>query len=228
MRDSDLRNELLAWRFPRDGYALLTKAAENRTIGSELLAEQLRTRTNWVERPLLAVALGQASGSSGIEELRAAANATGPHTRDLKHAALTALARRLGSHATSDLVAALSDRDTHVRLTALQCLVICGDRTAYDAVLREVSRLVKVDTLSYVTEASLRSGIAFLVLAGAESHLEQMRVVLDSWLDTKNGRLLFTYPHEDTSPQLTLEELVSEATKTKDMIASTFYRNLPM
>lgn len=67
--------------------------------------------------------------------LREVARRDGPQTRDLRCAALVALAKRQGAAATEDFRLALSQRDSAVREYALTCLAAFGDDSAW----REVS-----------------------------------------------------------------------------------------
>ncbi len=135
--DSSLRDRLNAWtwRGPSD---VLDEAASSGERGAELLAEQLRDRTEWSERIYLAAALGDGSGPSGIEELGQAATSVGPHTTDLRCVALLALSKRCESEATADLLVGLSDRSGAVRRYAMLGLAAYGTADAWDAAFTQL------------------------------------------------------------------------------------------
>jgi hypothetical protein len=131
------------WRGPDD---VLEEAARSGDNGAKLLAEQLRNRTRanqWLERINLVVALGNASGSYGVDELREATTAVGPQTTDLRCASLLALAKRWESKATPDLEFGLSDRSGAVRRYAMLGLAAFGTDTAWDPALGQLTRWLK-------------------------------------------------------------------------------------
>ncbi len=89
----------------------------------------------WYRVPLIA-ALGDLPPSeSGDSLLREVARRDGPQTRDLRCAALVALAKRQGAAATEDFREALPNRDSAVREYALACLAAFGDDSAWREVL---------------------------------------------------------------------------------------------
>lgn len=129
-----------SWRGPTD---LPREVARSGPGGAAALARELRNRTIWLERLLLAAALGDATGEAGIEELRVTARVTGPKSVDLRCASVLALAKRLHQAATPDLIASLADRDRSVRGYALVGLAAWGDSSARDAVMQELNHRLK-------------------------------------------------------------------------------------
>lgn len=94
-------------------------------------------------RIMIAAALGQMpSRESSNGALRAKLRAA-DSPRDLRHATMWALARRLGAHATPDLLHALRQRDALVKWTAVICLAAVGNREAFDDVLEWLRRSLK-------------------------------------------------------------------------------------
>jgi hypothetical protein len=90
---------------------------------------------DWLTTLMTAAALGDMPGAGpGDELLRHLLNRTGPHTRDIRCAAVLALAKRLGPGATADFVAALQISDGGVKGYALLCLAAVGDGRAWDHV----------------------------------------------------------------------------------------------
>ncbi len=107
------------------------------------LIEAQRQANGWHRVPLVAALGDVATSGPGDALLRDAARQDGPQTRDLRCAALVALAKRLGASATQDFRAALAQRDSALREYALACLATFGD----DAAWPEVSEwLAKVKT----------------------------------------------------------------------------------
>ena len=182
---SALREKLDSWTW-RDMLDLPRSAAAAGPIGGELLAEQLRRRTAWLERVFLAAVLGDASGGGGIDELRACTRETGPHTVDLRCASLLALTKRIGSDATADLRAALADRNRAVRDYALTCLAARGDASAWDTVLIELARRIKASSKGHHDGANEPDAVYYLVrTADPDGHLRLGELLKKSW-----GRLM--------------------------------------
>jgi HEAT repeat protein len=120
------------WAWPRVDPSPLVEVAECGEEGAELLAEEFQLRENLRERAAIAGALGIATGSAGIEELRQAVKTTGPGTSELRVSALVSLTRRIHEDATSDLVEALSDRVNYVREIAMDGLSAYGTSDAWE------------------------------------------------------------------------------------------------
>ena len=112
-------------------------------LGAELLARELSKRTNYLERLLIAIALGDCSGTAGNDDLRSMSQTTGPGSQDIKHVSLEALARRCGGEATPDLIRGLEDRNPNIKSTAMDCLVVVGDSRAWDSVFAQFERRLK-------------------------------------------------------------------------------------
>lgn len=178
---SALREKLNSWTW-RNMLDLPRSVAAAGPIGSELLAEQLRRRTAWLERVFLAAVLGDARGSGGIEELRACTRETGPHTVDLRCASLLALTKRIGPDATPDLQAALSDRNRAVRDYALICLAARGDASAWETVLTELARRVRVSSKGEHGGANEPEAVHYLVrTADANGRRRLGELLKKSW-----------------------------------------------
>ena len=179
-KDQTLRAHLVKWRF-LDGCGLLNRAAASGSTGAELLAEQLRSRRNGYDRDLIAAALGNATGDAGIDELRAATRTRGPQTRGLKHASLIALTKRLQEGATPDLIVALRDRDREVRQSAVTCLLMYGDDSAFDAVLADTLYLTRRTNRSDAIEGCIATDIAYLARVGSPWQLQRLEEALEPY-----------------------------------------------
>jgi hypothetical protein len=91
----------------------------------------------------IAAQLGDLDGEAGTAALRRAVDATGPRTRDLRCAALLALAKRCGDHATPWLCDALGSRDSAVKDYAVIGLAGAGDDRAWTEVADRLGLLVR-------------------------------------------------------------------------------------
>src|SRR5262249_29257636 len=105
---------------------------------ADVLLAQMLGEAPRSESVLIAGALGETQGPSGVIALRLAVAATGPRTRDLRCVALLGLAKRLGPDASPDLSAALASRDAVVKHYALIGLAGAGNG---DAIAPVVNRL---------------------------------------------------------------------------------------
>jgi hypothetical protein len=137
-----LRSTISKWSW-RDGAQAVEEIALSGPEATELLAQEMRRRTESSERLYLAAALGYGSGRAGVEELRTATKETGPHTMDLRCAALLALAKRIGSDATDDLALALSDKTGAVREYPMMCLAAVGNESARQAASAQLRSWLK-------------------------------------------------------------------------------------
>lgn len=82
----------------------------------QLLAQMLDESVDLVfDKVVIAAHLGDLTGAAGDEALRRATRVSGPGSRDLRCASLLALAKRLGTQATPDLVAGLAVSDAAVK-----------------------------------------------------------------------------------------------------------------
>jgi hypothetical protein len=110
----------------------------------ELLAQMLDSSKDPIyEKVMLAAHLGDLEGAAGVEALERATEATGPGSRDLRCAALLALAKRCGDRATLRLRAALASRDGVVKDYAVLCLAGAGDDQAWDEVFDRLGPLLR-------------------------------------------------------------------------------------
>jgi len=133
-----LRSTISKWSWRNGGSKAVEEIARSGPEGTWLLAEEMHRRTVWIERLELVVALGYGSGEAGVEELRSATKETGPHTMDLRCAALLALAKRVGSEATDDIALALSDKTGAVRGYSMMCLAAVGNGLARRAAMSQL------------------------------------------------------------------------------------------
>ncbi len=131
------------WRAFVGDLQALEKIARSGPKATEMLAEEMHRRSLWYERVHLAAALGYGSGEAGVDELRWAAQETGPHTMDLRCAALLALAKRVGSDATDDFALALSDKTGAVREYSIMCLAAVGNGSARQAAFAQLRSWLK-------------------------------------------------------------------------------------
>jgi hypothetical protein len=82
----------------------------------QLLAQMLDESADLAfDKVLIAAHLGDLTGDLGDDALRRAIRASGPGSRDLRCASLLALAKRLGTQATPDLLAGLAVTDAAVK-----------------------------------------------------------------------------------------------------------------
>lgn len=110
--------------------------------GEALLVDALASTAGW-RRVVLAANLGDATGPRGPAALRELLGVTGAGTRDLRCAALLALAKRLGAEATQDLADALAISDPEVHDYAGLALAKVGDDRAWESVLAGLSTLLQ-------------------------------------------------------------------------------------
>lgn len=96
-----------------------------------------------VQRAWFAAMLGDLRGAEGDAALRAVAREAGPGTRDLRCAALLALAKRCGHEATPDLIEGLQSRDTAVKDYAVVGLAGVGDDRGWPAVLERLRQVLR-------------------------------------------------------------------------------------
>jgi HEAT repeat protein len=116
-------------------------------VGQELALIEALRRARGGNRVLLAAALGDARDADGDEDgnrlLRGLLHETGPGSRDLRCAALLALAKRCGAQATADLVDGLHSRDSGVREYAALGLAGAGDDRGWEEVFTWLVGLVR-------------------------------------------------------------------------------------
>jgi hypothetical protein len=116
----------------------------------ELLARMLDTSNDQVfEKVMLAAHLGDLHGDAGVAALERATEATGQGSRDLRCAALIALAKRCGAEATPLFRDALATRDGAVKDYAVMALDAVGDGRAWQEVADRLQTLVRRDTSGY-------------------------------------------------------------------------------
>jgi hypothetical protein len=177
MRDEQtLREEFKDWKWPRD-HGLLANAVRSGPVGTEILAELMRSQANPNARTIVAGYLGEAKGDGGIPELREAIRATGAVSQDLKCAAIVALTKRLHNEATPDMVVALGDRNGAVRGYAMTCLAFQGDERGCDAVLAEVERRVKRGA-SAIRAFPIGDAIAYVVRVGSAEQRQRLAATM--------------------------------------------------
>jgi hypothetical protein len=128
----------------------------------------------WSAALTAAAALGDMPGPGpGDEVLRRLLKRTGPNTRDIRCAAVLALAKRLGPGATADFAAALQVSDAAVKSYALLCLAAVGDGRAWDDVFGWLrNRLRRDESKKYGSHVLAHSpavcAIDYLLRHGAE------------------------------------------------------------
>jgi hypothetical protein len=133
---NDLARRLRSRRW-REAEDALAEAVVAGALGDHLLADLLRTGDRY-QRQAAAGALGDLQGDEGMSALREAIQASGPGSRDLRSAALLALAKRCGEEATPDLVTALSARDGVVKDYAVIGLAGAADGRAWPEVFERL------------------------------------------------------------------------------------------
>lgn len=103
-------------------------------VDAEPLVVELLEHVNVYRQPIVAAALGDARKPGPADEaLRSLLSRSGPHTADVRCAALVSLAKRLGPDATEDFVGALRGPSA-VRAYALTCLAAVGDDRGWEQV----------------------------------------------------------------------------------------------
>ena len=105
----------------------------------EDLVPQLR-RARGFKRVMLAAELGDSEGESGPGALRGLLGETGKGTRDLRCAALLALAKRCHEEASDDYAAALSSKDWGTKHYALIAMAAYGKDGHWDRLLGDLER----------------------------------------------------------------------------------------
>jgi hypothetical protein len=95
------------------------------------------------DKVVIAAHLGDLTGAAGVAALRRAVRVTGPGTRDLRCAALLALAKRIDVLATPDLVAGLATSDGTVKDYAVVGLAGAGDGGAWDEVFDHLRKVLR-------------------------------------------------------------------------------------
>jgi hypothetical protein len=136
--------------------------------GAELLTEALATRKRGYDRQVILEFLGCCPGTSGRDEMRAAAVEVGRGSSHVRMAALHALARRFGADVTPELVGGIHDRVGTVAHMAMVCLADIGDARAIPDVqerLRGWLRRPSEDGALQVT--AIAAAVSFLL-----SHLD--------------------------------------------------------
>ena len=94
-------------------------------------------------KPVLAAHLGDLTGAQGEAALRRAIRLSGPGSRDVRCAALLALAKRVGAPATPDLVDGLATSDAAVKDYAVIGLAGAGDDRAFEQVLQHLRNVLR-------------------------------------------------------------------------------------
>ena len=146
------------------------------------LADALRAAKGW-HRVVLAAALGdlRAPGHADVV-LRDCLAITGPGTQDLRCAALVSLTKRLGAAASSDLRAALAQRDAGLRDYAVVGLAAVGDAEAWPDVLAWLrSRRAPSRGSEPPTRAAAHYLLRHLPERSADEHAELVRVLRKVW-----------------------------------------------
>jgi hypothetical protein len=134
-----------------------------------LLADSVAD-ADWLATLKTAAALGDMRGPGpGDEVLRRLVNRTGPHTRDIRCAAVLALAKRLGPGATADFAAALQIPDGAVKEYALLCLAAVGDGRTWDDVFGWLrKRLRRAESTRYGQHSPTVAAVDYLLRHGGE------------------------------------------------------------
>lgn len=174
----DLLARLLHRRTQVSDAALVEAVIE----GAEAALIEAQGQAKGWNRVSLIAALGDLPSSEpGDALLREVARRDGPQTRDLRCAALVALAKRRGAAATEDFRAALAQRDSPVREYALACLAAFGDDSAWPEAL---AWLAKAKTPHNGLQPPTGSAVTYLCRHVA-SRTDEERAALVSLLRNK-------------------------------------------
>jgi hypothetical protein len=146
-----------------------------------LLARMLDTTTQGFDRVRIAATLGDLTGEAGGASLRRAIAVTGPGTRDLRCAAVLALAKREGAAATSELRSALANRDGAVRDYAMVGLAGAGDESAWDEVFARLPSLLRRKRRVH-WKSEVAMALAYLAQhLNRARHAQLVRFVREHW-----------------------------------------------
>lgn len=99
---------------------------------------------------VLVAALGDSRGARGPAALRLILSDS-TAGRDIRCAAVLALAKRCGSDASGDLVSALEAKDSVLKEYAIASLAAVGDSRAWDAVFHRLKQVLARRSRDYVT-----------------------------------------------------------------------------
>jgi HEAT repeat protein len=202
-----LKDAISNWSWRNGGLQAVKEIALRGPEATRLLAEEMHRRSEWSERLYLAAALGYGSGEAGVEELRSAAKETGPHTMDLRCAALLALAKRFGSDATDDLAGALSDKTGTVREYAMMCLAAVGSESAYESATSQLRSWLRKPAKQ---ERGERDAVLYLLRTSSIDRIVELQMLLQEnqeRMDTNmKNHLLRLWPQVFSSHTVTMAE----------------------
>ena len=150
---------------------------------ADALLAQMLDVARYSDNVEIAVQLGDLRGDAGTAALRRAVGVTGPQTRDLRCAALLALAKRCGSDATPWLRDALEARDVAVKDYAVIGLAGAGDDRAWSQVADRLRTLLQRGSKTFEPSEVLMA-VAYLarhIGANMERRRELIDLVRTRW-----------------------------------------------
>lgn len=155
--------------------------------GDTILASAMDDATGFRRVELAAAAGDLRAGGPADDALRRALRSTGPGTRDLRCAALVALAKRLGGAATPEFIEAFGQPDGVVKDYAVLCLATFGEDGAWQQVLTWLSKRKarQEDEFSFVEPAGSHSALSYLLRQlpeqDGDAYLDLARVLRQRW-----------------------------------------------
>lgn len=145
--------------------------------GDRLLAATLVDLPRW-RQVMVVAAMGNLTGSRGSAVLGQALTVTGPGSRDLRCAALWALAKREGEAATGDLVRTLTEsRDGVVRAYAVTALAGVGDDRGWEPVLSWLRKFLARPSRGPTFPPLVPVAVAYLMRPSSADPARTARVV---------------------------------------------------
>jgi hypothetical protein len=151
---------------------------------ADALLAQMLDAARYSDNVEIAAQLGDLRGDAGTAALRRAVSATGPQTRDLRCAALLALAKRCGPDATPWLRDALEARDSAVKDYAIIGLAGAGDDRAWNQVADRLRTLVRRASKTEWPASEVLMAFAYLARhlgANTERRRELVNLVRKNW-----------------------------------------------
>jgi hypothetical protein len=213
------RTAVLWWGIHRASYLGIA--------GEALLVEALPS-IKGPSRVILVSCLGDMQGPDGVHALREVVDTRGPGTVDSRCVALIALAKRLETDATPDLIEGLRDRNSDVRRYALVCLAWAGDSRAWVPELEWLRSWLRAGRHAR-EENPLVDVLAYLLRNedGRDQRLEDVVDVLRSrWLALPADALAWLDAEwPDLSPESGVVEVVAPPrSKVDGWLRHSFFR----
>jgi HEAT repeat protein len=173
---AEIRQRLDTWNWAKKS-DVMQRAISLGAVGGSLLADELRKRADPSTAVYFIIALGDAEGHDGDDQLIEYLTKTGPGSLDNKGAALLALAKRLGERASPYLHIGLEDRDRSIQSAAMLCLARVGDGSAWDLAFDRWRHWLKKPTkMRDPSSPDEAIGLAYLLKHAAdESRKERVR-----------------------------------------------------